>query len=118
MILYESIFRCCRPWCEEEWWFSRTPSRKEKLRGDTSLANMKVTLRVASVQNASTVMSSIRRTSSGGSMRGPPGAVAAAREVQAALHAADRFEVLVEFVPVAAAQAAAQVVGVFQGRVE
>src|SRR5262245_37975000 len=54
MILYELIFLSSLPWCDEEWWFSLTPSRKEKLRGDTSLANMNVTLRVASVQNAST----------------------------------------------------------------
>jgi hypothetical protein len=26
-------------WCDEPWWFSLTPSRKEKLRGETSLAN-------------------------------------------------------------------------------
>src|SRR5438445_13026726 len=76
MILYESIFACWLAWCEEEWWFSRTPSRKEKLRGDTSLANMKVMLRVVSVQKARTIMSSIKRTSSGGLMFGPPGKVA------------------------------------------
>src|SRR5262245_41073347 len=76
MILYELIFCSCRPWCDEEWWFSLTPSRQEKLRGDTSLANMKVMFRVASVQNASTIRSSISRTSLGGSIRGPPGTVA------------------------------------------
>src|SRR5262249_25084821 len=69
MILYESIFRCCRPWCEEEWWFSLTPSRKEKLRGDTSLANMKVTLRVASVRASPIIGWTIPRRTCDNSLR-------------------------------------------------
>src|SRR5690242_16716020 len=76
MTLYELIRSGFLAWCEEEWWFSVAPSRKEKLRGETSLANMKVTLRVVSVQSARTIVSSIRRTSSGGLIGGTPGKVA------------------------------------------
>src|SRR5881392_1923181 len=69
MVLYDAILSGFFAWCDELWWLSLTPSRKEKLRGDTSLANRKVRLRVVSVQNASTIRSSIRRTSSRGSIR-------------------------------------------------
>src|SRR5262245_66367045 len=77
MVWYEVIRSGLLAWCDEEWWFSVTPSRKEKLRGETSLANMKVRLRVVSVQNARTIRSSIRRTSSGGLTGDPPGKGAA-----------------------------------------
>src|SRR3954454_12698534 len=72
MILYDLTFASWLAWWDEPWWFSVTPSRKEKLRGETSLANMKVMLRVVSVQKASTIMSSMRRTNSGGLTRWPP----------------------------------------------
>src|SRR5918994_7017746 len=76
MALHASIFASSLAWCEAEWWFSLTPSRKEKFRVETSLANRNVTFRVVSVQNARTIRSSIRRTNSGGSMLRPSVVVA------------------------------------------